>query len=170
VTVPALGTAASLCTDLGRVKDLADLTALLGRAADLMDASGLIVWLGSPAGGDLSPVLAHGYPEQTLARIPPVPRSANNAAAAAYRTGTLQMVVKRQGTSRGALVAPLLASGGCIGALTAEIRDGGETSETTQALATIVAAQLTGVLSASVETVTAGHTQSTETAGRVATA
>jgi GAF domain-containing protein len=43
-------------------------------------------------------------------------------------------------------VAPILTADGCIGALSAEIRSGGETSQSVQALASIFAAQLAGVL------------------------
>ncbi len=142
---PVLKTAAQLCTDFGRASSVNDLTALLGRAADVMDASGMIVWLGSASGADLRPALAHGYTPQMLARIPPVPRSANNAAAAAYRTGAPQIVAGRPGAN-GAVVAPLIAAEGCVGALTAEIRGGGETSDSVQALAAIFAAHLVGVL------------------------
>jgi hypothetical protein len=73
-------------------------------------------------------------------------RSADNAAAAAYRTGQMQIVLARPGESNGAVVAPLLSTDGCIGALSAEIRGGGESSESVQALAAIFAAQLAGVL------------------------
>ncbi|MQA29771.1 MAG: hypothetical protein GEU82_08025 [Luteitalea sp.] len=166
----ALGAAASLCTDFARVKDLAGLTALLPQAATQMGASGLIVWLGNPAGRDLRPVLAHGYSEQTLARIPPVPRSANNAAAAAYRTGSLQIVGAPPGAAVGALVAPLLAAEGCIGALTAEIRGGGETSNTVQALAAIFAAQLATVFSASADAAPASDSPGTAARSRVVSA
>jgi hypothetical protein len=145
-SAPALRAAAELCTEFGRVNDLPDLTRLLGRAANLMDASGLIVWVGSTSGADLRPVLAHGYSDTTLAKIPAVPRSADNAAAAAYRSGALQIVLTRPGTSPGAVVAPLLSPDGCIGALTAEIRDRGETSDSVQALAAIFAAQLVNML------------------------
>jgi hypothetical protein len=145
----ALRAAADLCTEFGRIHDLADLKALLGRAARVMDASGLVVWLGNPAGIDLQPVLAHGYSDQVLSLMRAVPRSADNAAAAAYRTGALQTVMARPGTLLGAIVAPLLSADGCIGALTAEVRDGGETSEQVQALASIFAAQLAGILAAS---------------------
>jgi len=149
-SAPALRAAAELCTEFGRVNDLPDLTRLLGRAANLMDASGLIVWLGSTAGADLRPVLAHGYSDVMLAKIPAVPRNADNAAAAAYRSGALQIVLTRPGTSPGAVVAPLLSPEGCIGALTAEIRDRGETSDSVQALAAIFAAQLVNMLGAAV--------------------
>jgi hypothetical protein len=138
--------AAMLATDFGRVTDLEELARLLGRAAGILDASGLMVWMGSPAGGDLRPVLAHGYSSQMLARIPPVARSADNAAAAAYRAGTLQIVLARPGAASGAVVAPILSADGCIGALSAEIRGGGETSEVVQALAAIFASHLAGVL------------------------
>lgn len=138
--------ATDVATDLGRVRDLAELTRVLGRAAEVMDASGLMVWIGGPGGGDLRPVLAHGYSPQMIARIPPVARSADNAAAAAYRSGTLQIVLSRPGGSSGAVVAPILSSDGCIGALSAEIRSGGETSESVQALAAIFAAHLASIL------------------------
>jgi hypothetical protein len=78
--------------------------------------------------------------------MPAVPRSADNAAAAAYRSGTLQIVLRRPGASTGAVVAPIVAADGCIGALSAEIRHGAETSEAVQALAEIAAAHLAGVL------------------------
>ena len=138
---PSLKTAAELCTALGRATDLG-LNALAAGVADLLDASGVIVWLGSAAGADLHPVLTHGYTPETLARIPAVLRSANNAAAAAYRTGRLQVVAPRPGRSSGALVAPMITEDGCIGALAAELKEGGEASEAVQSLATIVAAQL----------------------------
>ena len=144
---PVLRMAATLCTEFGRVRDLPDLQSLLGRAAEAMDASGLVVWLGNSAGADLRPVLAHGYPPQTLARMPSVSRSDGNAAAAAYRTGELQLVLSRLGSPEtGAVVAPILSTDGCIGALSAEIHGGGEGSEEVQALASIFAAQLSTIL------------------------
>jgi hypothetical protein len=145
---PILKNAANLCTEFARVTSLEDLTALLGRAADMLDASGLVVWLGSPTGADLRPVLAHGYSDHALARMPTVPRTANNAAAAAYRSATMQIVLAKPGSSAGAVVAPLLGPDGCIGALSAEIASGGEASEAVQALATLFAAQLAAVLAA----------------------
>ena len=145
----ALKAAASLATDFGRVRDAEEMTRLLGRAATLMDASGVVIWLGTTTGTELAPMLAHGYGPQALSRMPRVPRSADNAAAAAYRTGQMQIVLSRPGGSAGALVAPLLAADGCIGALSAEIQGGGEASESVQALSTIVAAHLATVLAAS---------------------
>lgn len=147
----SLNALAALCTEFGRVRDAAQLKGLLERAAGVMNARGLIVWLGSAAGADLRPVLAHGYADATLARIPTVARSADNAAAAAYRTGDVQIVKSRPGAAQGAVVAPLLVADGCIGALTAEIRDRDEESATTRALAQILAAQLAGVLAAAAD-------------------
>ena len=143
-TASILKTAADLCTDFGRVRDISDLRDPLSRAAEAMDASGLVVWLGSTAGADLQPIVSHGYSPQVIARMPAVPKSGDNAAAAAYRTGALQIVLSRPGIS-GALVAPLLAPEGCIGAFSAETRHGGEGSEGVQALASIFAAQLAGI-------------------------
>jgi hypothetical protein len=143
----ALKAAAELCTDIGRVSDLEELRTLLGRAADVLEASGLVLWLASESGTELRPAVAHGYSQETLARIPALARSADNAAAAAYRTGSLQIVLSRPGSpAKGAIVAPLLSSDGCIGVLAAEVRDGAEASDSTQALAAILAAQLGGAV------------------------
>ncbi len=144
----ALRAAADLATDFGRLRDVSDLTRLRGRAADMMDASGLMVWMGNATGADLRPVLAHGYSDAMLARIPPVARSADNAAAAAYRSATTQVVGSRPGGSNGAVVAPIISADGCIGALSAEIRGGGEGSDSVRALAVIFASHLAGVLAA----------------------
>jgi hypothetical protein len=143
---PMIKAAAQLCTEIGRVGDTAELKTLLGRAADLLDASGLMLWMATASGAELRPALAHGYDPQTVARIPPVARSAGNAAAAAFRTATLQIVVARPGSSKGAIVAPVLSADGCIGVLSAEMRDGAEASETVQAVAALIAAQLAGVV------------------------
>lgn len=147
----ALDALATICTNFGRVRQADDLKGLLEEAASLMHARGVIVWLGSASGADLRPVLAHGYSDATLAHIPVLPRSADNAAAHAYRDGAVQIVRSRPGGSQGAIVAPLLTADGCIGALTAEIRDGEETREQTRALAVILASQLAGVLAAAAE-------------------
>ena len=140
-------TAGELCTDFGRIRDLSDLKDLLARAAKTMDATGVVVWLGSTSGADLQPVVSHGYSPAVIARMPAVPRSADNAAAAAYRTGALQIVLSRPGGSPGALVAPLLSPEGCVGAFSAETRNGGEGSQAVQSLAVIFAAHLAGVFS-----------------------
>jgi hypothetical protein len=145
-SIEALQHAAHVCAGFGKVRDASDLKPLLEQAAGALNARGLIVWLGSPGGADLRPVLAHGYTDATLARISTIARAADNAAACAYRTATLQIVKSRPGGSQGAVVAPLVGPDGCIGALTAEIRDRQEESDTTRALAEITASQLAAVL------------------------
>ena len=81
----------------------------------------------------------------------------------AYRTGQLQLVLSRAGSPEtGAVVAPILSTDGCVGALSAEIRGGGEGSESVQALASIFAAQLSTMLAspsaaAEAEPKTAGY-------------
>jgi len=157
---PILKSTAALATDVGRARDLDDLARLLERMAELIDASGVVIWLGSRNGADLRAVLAHGYSPQIVARMPAVPRNADNAAAAAYRTGELQIVLSRPGSGSGALVAPILTADGCIGALSAEIKSGGEGAQTVQSLAMIFAAQLANVISAApAETVAAAQTK-----------
>ena len=160
---PVLRAASKLCTDFGRVSDLDELKTLVGQAADLMDASGFVVWVSSADGANLQPALSHGYTPQVLARMSMIPRSADNAAAAAFRTSQLQIVLARPGESNGAVVAPLLSSEGCVGALSAEIRGGGESSESVQALAAIFAAQLAGVL----HSTPAAHEQRTAGTGTI---
>jgi len=145
---PVLRTAAQLCTDFACVRDVHDVQQLLERAGDVMDAAGLVVWLGNSKGAELQPVMTYGYNDKARARLPNVPRAANNAAAAAYRSGDVQIVQSRPGGAKGAIVAPIRGTHGCIGALSAEIRGGGEASESVQALAAIVAAQLAGVFAA----------------------
>jgi hypothetical protein len=135
-----------LCTDFGRVSDIEELKSLLGEAAGLMEANGLLVWVGSADGSELLPALAHGYAPEMLARIPALRRSSDNAAAAAFRTGKLQIVLAHEGSASGAIVAPMLSSRGCVGVVSAETPRGAETSESLQAMAAIFAAQLAGVL------------------------
>lgn len=147
-----LKAAADLSTDFGRVRDSEELSRLLERTADLLDATGLIVWMvDQPTGSgqpdaSLKPVLAHGYAPAMLAKMPAMPRSADNAAAAACRTGALQIVLSKPGGPAGAVVAPILTADGCVGALSAEIKSGGEGSEAVQAVAAIVAAHLASVV------------------------
>jgi hypothetical protein len=141
-----------LCTDFGRVSDVEELKSLLGQAAGLMDANGLMVWVGSADGSELQPALAHGYTQEMLARIPTLRRSADNAAAAAFRSGKIQIVLAHEGSASGAIVAPMLSSRGCVGVVSAETQRGAETSESLQAMAALFAAQLAGVLQTTPET------------------
>jgi len=146
-----LAEAAKICTDLARIANAGELPALLARAARLLDASGMIVWVADSTGRELRPAMAFGYADQVVARMGAIPRDAANAAAAAYRAAQLR-TVNGTGTSNGALVAPLVTADGCIGVLSAEMKGGAEKTERSQALASIVAAQLATLVSAASST------------------
>jgi hypothetical protein len=141
-----LASAASLCTDLSRVTTTAALPDLLGRAARILDASGVILWMS--AGEQLFPVMGHGYRQDMLARLGPLARDAENAAAHAWRTGQLTVVGATGATGNGAIVAPLFGLHTCLGVLAAEVRHGAEYNPATQAVATMIAAQLATVIPA----------------------
>jgi hypothetical protein len=144
---PELRAAADLCTDFARLVDAQEMPALLERAARLLDATGFIVWIADADGQHLRPSLAHGFAHQTLARLPAISRTADNATAAAFRHAEMQ-VVRTNGMSPGAIVVPILGAGGCVGVMAAEVRHGREASESARALARIVAAQLGNLLGA----------------------
>ena len=136
---------AALCTQLSRVEDTLALPPLLERAATLLDAAGIILWITDPDGRELSPILAQGYSPQLITRLGPIPRDAQNATAAAFRTSLLQTVNADAG-SNGAIAAPLVTSGGCVGVMAAEVRAAGEKQEAKLAAAMIVAAQLASLV------------------------
>ena len=140
-----LAAAARLTTELSTLSDQAELPGLLGRAAEVLDARGVVIWMG--AGSELFAVAAHGYDPAVLQRIKPIARSADNATAAAWRTSQLR-TVPADTAGHGAIVAPMLGPGGCVGVLAAETRSGREQDEATQSVATIVASQLASVLAA----------------------
>jgi GAF domain-containing protein len=132
---------AALCADLARIADTRALPSLLDRAASLLDASGIILWIADPDGRELNPIFAQGYPQQLVNRLGTIPRDAENATAAAFRTALLQTVMADR-ISPGAIAAPLVTPGGCVGVMAAEVRHDAERQGLTLAAATIVAAQL----------------------------
>jgi len=136
---------AALCTDLSRVDDTLALPPLLERAATLLDAAGIILWIADPDGRELTPVLAQGYPQHLIDRLGTIPRGAENATAAAFRTATLQTVYGDGGTN-GAIAAPLVTYGGCVGVMAAEVRGDTEKLRANLAAATILAAQLAALV------------------------
>jgi hypothetical protein len=140
-----LGAAAELCTALSRVDSSAALPDVLARAAALLDASGVIVWLAS--GNELVAATAHGYSPQVINRLGAIPHDADNATAAAWRTGEVRTVVGDV-MSNGAVVAPMFAPDTCIGVLAAEVRHGREQDASTRAVTMMVAAQLATILAA----------------------
>ena len=132
---------AAVCADLARVTNTRALPEILGRAALALDASGLVVWISDPDGRELTPILVHGYPPQFATRLGTIPRDAANVTASAYRTGLLQ-TMKGDSVSDGAIAAPLVTAGGCVGVLAAEMKNGSEQREAVLAAAGIIASQL----------------------------
>jgi GAF domain-containing protein len=74
-----------------------------------------------------------------------LPLSAENATTAAFRTGVLQ-TVSADGDTNGAIAAPLVSPGGCLGVMSAEMRHNGEKQPDRLAAAMIVAAQLATIV------------------------
>lgn len=136
---------AALCTDISRIQADSDLQGLLIRTATLLGAPGVVVWMA--AGEEIFPVTAHGYDARQLSQLGPISRSSMNATAAAWRNGTLQ-IVGGDATARSAIVAPLLGMDRCIGVLAIELPTGREIDVTTQAVVTLIAAQLATVVGA----------------------
>ena len=62
----------------------------------VLDASGIILWIADPDGRELNPIFAQGYPQQLVNRLGTIPRDAENATAAAFRTSLLQTVMADQ--------------------------------------------------------------------------
>jgi hypothetical protein len=140
---PDLQTAADVCTAMGRLSSADDLPALLQRAAGVLNASGVVVWMA--AGEELFAAAAFGYPAQVIRRLGPINRSAINATAAAWRSGSLQ-AVSGDHAARGALAAPMLGPDRCIGVLAVETAVGQDTDAATRAVTMMFAAQLAAAL------------------------
>jgi hypothetical protein len=138
---PNLEAVADLCSSLARVQDTRELPGLLERTAKALDATGVIVWMPDGPQGTLRPVLAHGYASLALSRMGIIHPAADNATATAYRTKSV-VVVPAEALASGAVVAPLVSSEGCSGAMAVELREGVEPTPQVRAVATIVAAQL----------------------------
>ena len=136
-----LGQVASLCTELARIVDTRSLQDVLERTAAMLDAHGVVLWIADPDGRELNPIMTHGYPSQLVTRLGTIPRDAENATAAAFRTSLLQ-TVDADSFSNGAIAVPLVTPTGCVGVMAAEVRHGGERHDTKLAAAAIVAAQL----------------------------
>lgn len=138
---PDLAATAEICSLLAQVEDPRELPGLLDRAAQVLNASGLIVWMPEGPQGQLRPVLAHGYAPLALTRMGLLQPDADNATAVAYRTHTLQ-TISAEPLSNGAIVAPLITSDGCTGAIAIEFNPGAEPTPIRCSVATILAAQL----------------------------
>jgi hypothetical protein len=89
--------------------------------------------------------VVHGYPEQAAARMGLIATGADNATAAAFRSATL-VTVAASGSPYGALVAPLVGANGCAGVLSIEVPAGMEREQHAHSVATILSAQLSGLV------------------------
>jgi len=138
---------ARLCAQIASANSETELNEALEGMVEILAAQGAIVWAWDPDRDAMSPVLAHGYPIELLSRLPEVRSCEDNAIAAAFRYGQKQVVRGIEG-STGAFVAPLLTPDGCAGVLALEFADGAEQHELLQALAAIVAAQLSTLFAA----------------------
>ena len=87
-----------------------------------------------PGEKELRPALSHGYPAEMISQAPAARANGGQRRRRGFRTAQLQIVLARPGSANGAVVAPLLTSAGCVGVVSAEIRGGGETSESVQAI------------------------------------
>ena len=138
---PDLLATARLCTDLGRVKSVGELLPILRDAMKLLGARGLIVWTWDAGARELRPTIIHGYSDKVRARLRPVTPDADNATAAAFRSGETCAVAGRD-NGRSALAVPLLSAAGCAGVLAMELPNGREHAAPIRATATCVAAML----------------------------
>jgi hypothetical protein len=140
---------AQLCTRLACAQDAQEVTGSLEEAANLLNAVGLILWIPDSLGVILSPVFAHGYPDEVIAVLARVSTDANNASAQAFRTLTT-CIVSGSEYRTGAIVAPLLTPMGCAGVLAVELHNGDEQRDDVRAAITILAAQMSTLMGFSV--------------------
>ena len=145
VPEPSILEISDLCTRLARLSDRRGLPPLLDDAARVLDAMGLVVWCWDARAGSLRAELANGYFADTIAYLPAVPADADNAVAAAFRSRESCVVRGGPGLT-GAVAAPLMGPGGCVGVLAIEVQSGGEEQESVRAFAAILAAQLASLL------------------------
>ncbi len=138
---PDLLAVARLCTDLSRVEEVREAAPLLREAIRILDAVGLIVWVWDPQAARLRAALGSGYSDRVLAQLPGLDRDTDNATAAAFRSAR-PCVVNGSDRSSGALAVPLIAAAGPVGVLAIELQHGQEQSDSTRAVATILAAQV----------------------------
>jgi transcriptional regulator with XRE-family HTH domain len=144
-----MASVAHLCTRLGCAQEAEELTAVLEEAALILDLAGLIVWVPDALGVVLTPVFAHGYPDEVIAQLARVTTDADNASAEAFRSGRM-CIVSGDDVSTGAIVAPMLTPLGCAGVLAVEVRNGNEQREDLRAALTILAAQVSTLMGFSV--------------------
>jgi hypothetical protein len=130
-----------ICNDLSALADPAALEGALGRVCTILNATGLIVWIGSNDGSTLSPVATSGFDPKLVARIGKVGRDSANLTAAAFREGVAK-VSPLTPTTPAALAVPMCSPTGAAGVLSVELKAGQPIDDSKVSLAGIVAAQL----------------------------
>lgn len=141
IAVTTVREVSEICADLSALADRGALEGALARVNTLLDATGLIVWIGSNDGSTLSPVATHGFDPKLVARIGKIARDSSNLTAAAFRDNTPKMSAPT-GATAGALAVTMCSPSGPVGVLSLELKAGQHVDEARVALATIVAAQL----------------------------
>lgn len=138
-----LAIAAVACGDFARAVDSVALRSALGRGAEALGAKGIVVWLG--VGEELFAMASYGYDERHLKR--PISRDAKNVTAEAWRTAQAVLVVG-EADGPGAVVVPMVGAAGCRGVVSAELLPGRAANADRQALLSMFAAQIVGLVGA----------------------
>jgi hypothetical protein len=141
VALSAVQEVSEICADLSALADPGALEGALARVNTLLDATGLIVWIGSNDGSTLAPVATHGFDPKLVARIGKIARDSANLTAAAFRENTPKMSAPTESTA-GALAVAMRSPSGPVGVLSLELKAGQLVDDAKLALATIIAAQL----------------------------
>ena len=141
IEINALKEVSEICSDLSALSDPGALEGALARVSTLLNATGLIVWIGSNDNSTLSPVATNGFDPKLVARIGKIPRDSSNLTAAAFRENHSK-VSAVTATSPGALAVPMCGPSGATGVLSVELKAGQPVDDQKVALAGIVAAQL----------------------------
>lgn len=138
-----LAIAAVACGDFARAVDSVALRSALGRGAEALGAKGIVVWLG--VGEELFAMASYGYDERHLKR--PISRDAKNVTAEAWRTAQAVLVAS-EADGPGAVVVPMVGAAGCRGVVSAELLPGRAANADRQALLSMFAAQIVGLVGA----------------------
>ena len=147
-----LAIAAVACGDFARASDSGALRSALGRGAEALGAKGIVVWLG--VGEELFAMASFGYDERHLKR--PIGRDAKNVTAEAWRTAQA-VLVPGEADGPGAVVVPMVGAAGCRGVVSAELLPGRTANADRQALLSMFAAQIVGLVGAAPAPATAAE-------------
>ena len=117
-----LPAAAELCVDLSLVLDSSAMPALLDRMATLLDARGIVIWAVDSDGARLRPALSQGYEDRILKKLRPLQIDSDNVTSLAFRTLLAQTVNGATVSDPAAIAIPLMTGSGCVGVMSAELR------------------------------------------------